>query len=79
MGAGLSMNEVSEEETIREIISTLRAKGPLTTRELEEELRGKGHRCPDGAVRFFNKLRIRGVISGKVSFEKRGWIWWVES
>ncbi|MEM2899842.1 MAG: hypothetical protein QXT63_03550 [Thermoplasmata archaeon] len=73
------MNEKTEEETVEAIISILRAKGPLTTRELEEELRGKGHRCPDGAVRFFNKLRISGKISGKVSVEKRGWIWWVEN
>ncbi len=66
-----------EEATIEAILETLRTKGPLTTRELEEIVRGKGFNCPDGAVRFFNKLRIRGKIFGEVSVEKRGWIWWV--
>jgi hypothetical protein len=49
----------------------------LTTDELKGRLEGIGPECPDDLVGLLNKMRREGTIEGKVSFEKRGWIWWV--
>jgi hypothetical protein len=60
------------------IIQLLREAGhPLTTREVQEETQKKLVRCPDSTVVFLNNLRLRGLVHGEMSKERRGWIWWV--
>jgi repressor of nif and glnA expression len=54
------------------------AEKPLTTKEIEEIVQGKGKQCPDSAVRFLAKMRYKGLIMGELSLENRGWIWWIE-
>jgi hypothetical protein len=67
-----------DEEADQLIIQLLRDAGrPLTTREVQEETQKRLVRCPDSTVVFLNKLRIRGVVHGEMSKERRGWIWWV--
>ena len=67
-----------DEEADQLIIQLLRDAGrPLTTREVQEETQKRLVRCPDSTVVFLNKLRIRGVVHGEMSRERRGWIWWV--
>ena len=69
---------LKDEEADQLIIQLLRDAGrPLTTREVQEETQKRLVRCPDSTVVFLNKLRIRGVVHGEMSKERRGWIWWV--
>jgi hypothetical protein len=55
------------------------ARGPLTTRELQNEVRKVKSFCPSASVVGLNVLRIAGAIRGKRSEEKKGWIWWIEN
>jgi len=54
------------------------AGGPLTTRELQNEVRKVISFCPSSSVVGLNILRIAGAIKGKRSEENKGWIWWIE-
>lgn len=54
------------------------AGGPLTTRELQSEVQKVTTFCPSSSVVGLNLLRIAGVIKGKRSKGKKGWIWWIE-
>ena len=54
------------------------AEGPLTTRELQTEVRKVIARCPSSSVVGLNILRIAGANKGKRSEENKGWIWWIE-
>jgi repressor of nif and glnA expression len=70
---------LAQDEAEDLILSVLgNAEGPLTTREIEEIVSGKGKQCPDSAVRFLTKMRYKGMIMGKLSMEHKGWIWWIE-
>ena len=67
------------DDAVEQILSILRGAGePLTTREVQAETEKRRVRCPDSTVVFLNKLRIKGLIHGERSRERRGWIWWVE-
>ena len=71
--------ELSESEAEELILSLLgNSKHPLTTRDIEEIVQGKGKQCPDSAVRFLSKMRYKELIKGELSLEHKGWIWWVE-
>jgi len=71
--------QLTEQDAEKFIVSLLsKADKPLTTREIEEIVQGKGKRCPDSAVRFLTKMRYKGMIKGELSMEHKGWIWWVE-
>ena len=71
--------QLSELDAEKLIISLLgNADKPLTTREIEETVSGKGKQCPDSAVRFLAKMRYKGMIKGELSVEHKGWIWWIE-
>jgi repressor of nif and glnA expression len=72
--------ELSEFEAEKLILSLLgKSSHPLTTREIEEIVQGKGKQCPDSAVRFLSKMRYKELIKGELSLEHKGWIWWVEN
>jgi hypothetical protein len=69
---------LKDEEADQLIIQLLKDAGrPLTTREVQEETQKRLVRCPDSTVVFLNKLRLKGVVHGEMSKERRGWIWWV--
>jgi len=69
---------LNDEEADQLIIQLLKDAGrPLTTREVQAETQKKLVRCPDSTAVFLNKLRLRGVVHGEMSKERRGWIWWV--
>lgn len=74
------MLEKLKEKDAKELIISILSKAvvPLTTQVIEEMVQGQGKQCPDSAVRFLAKMRYKGLIKGKLSREKRGWIWWVE-
>jgi repressor of nif and glnA expression len=72
-------NVLEESEAEKMILSLLLdAKKPLTTREIEETVQGKGKQCPDSAVRFLSKMRYKDMIKGELSVEHKGWIWWID-
>jgi hypothetical protein len=54
------------------------ADGPLTTRELQAEVRKTISFCPSASVIGLNLLRIAGTIKGKRLPDRKGWIWWIE-
>lgn len=75
----MSEHKLSEEESFELILSVLKAAGkPLTTRDIEGEIRKRLVSCPDSLVMLLNRLRLRGQVKGQLSVERRGWIWWVE-
>lgn len=70
---------MGDDEAVDFILQILReGGGPLTTRQIQEEARKRLLRCPDSTVVFLNRLRIKGLVRGERSKERRGWIWWVE-
>jgi hypothetical protein len=54
------------------------AEGPLTTKELQNEVQKVTSFCPSSSVVGLNILRIAGVIKGKRSEANKGWVWWIE-
>lgn len=75
----MSERKLSEEESFEMILSVLNAAGkPLTTRDIEGEIRKRLVSCPDSLVMLLNRLRLRGQVKGQLSVERRGWIWWIE-
>ena len=76
----MERRSLSEKEAIELILSILKATGkPLTTREIEEQTQKKLVQCPDKTPVFLNRLRLKGIVKGELSPERRGWIWWIET
>ena len=71
-----TMTESDAEKLILSLLGS--AEKPLTTREIEKIVQGKGKQCPDSAVRFLTKMRYKEMIKGELSMEHKGWIWWIE-
>ena len=75
----MSLKKLSEKEAVELVLSILKEAGkPLTTREIEEKTRKRMVSCPDKTPAFLNRLRIKGIIDGQLSTERRGWIWWIK-
>lgn len=75
----MSLKKLSEKEAVDLVIFILKeTEKPLTTREIEAKTRKLMVSCPDKTPVFLNKLRLKGTIKGRLSAEKRGWIWWIE-
>jgi hypothetical protein len=71
--------QLTEPDAERLILSLLgKSNGPLTTKEIENNVQNQGKRCPDSAVKFLSKMRYKGMIKGELSIEKKGWIWWLD-
>ena len=76
----MSEHKLSEEESFELIMSVLKVAGkPLTTRDVEGEIRKRLVSCPDSLPVLLNRLRLRGLIEGQLSTERRGWVWWIET
>jgi predicted transcriptional regulator len=73
-----SPKKLEEDEARVVVLRILKEEGPMTTVQIEERVQKRGEECPDSVVLFLSKLRLKGVIKGKVSQEHRGWLWWVE-
>ena len=75
----MALRRLKGNEAVDLILQVLGEAGkPLTTREVQAETEKRLVRCPDSTVVFLNRLRIKGVINGERSRERKGWIWWVE-
>ena len=57
------------------VVALLRERGPLTTMDIEIAAAGEKRRCPEQTVLFLSKMRMKGMIHGTVSIERRGWVW----
>jgi hypothetical protein len=68
---------ITTEDMEQYVVKVLEISGKLTTREIQARAESEGVRCPDEPVRFLNRLRMKGVIKGEVSVERKGWLWWV--
>lgn len=75
----MKQKRLSEDEAVQLILSILKSAGdPMTTRAIEEETKKLLVSCPDRIPVFLNRLRLKGLIEGRLSTEHRAWIWWVE-
>lgn len=75
----MDLRRLEGNEAVDLILEVLVEAGrPLTTREVQAETEKRLVRCPDSTVVFLNRLRIKGLINGERSRERKGWIWWVE-
>jgi len=75
----MSLKKLTDKEATNIILSILKkAEKPLSTRDIEGETRKLLITCPDNTPVFLNKLRLKGIIKGQLSPERRGWIWWIE-
>ncbi len=70
--------EWSESSAEKFVIELLEQSDHLTTREIEAEASNRNLTCPDAMIRFLNKMKLKGLIKGKLSVEHRGWIWYIE-
>lgn len=51
----------------------------LTTKEATDRLEHLfQYRCPDDLAKTLMKYRKAGKIKGQTSFERGGWVWWVD-
>lgn len=73
---GLMVMDPSEAEVF--VLDLLKARGPLSTMDIEKLARKDHKKCPDQTVMFLTKMKRKGLIRGEASLEKRGWLWWVE-
>jgi len=75
----MALRKLAGNEAVDLILQVLGEAGkPLTTREVQAETEKRQVRCPDSTVIFLNRLRIKGLINGERSRERKGWIWWVD-
>jgi hypothetical protein len=75
----MALRRLVGNEAVDLILQVLGEAGePLTTREVQAETEKRLVRCPDSTVVFLNRLRIKGLINGERSRERRGWIWWLK-
>jgi len=65
--------ESSEAEAF--ILRLLSEHGPMTTMDIEMAAASGNLRCPDQTVAFLTKMRMKRLIRGEVSLERRGWLW----
>ena len=76
----LSKRRLSEEEAFELILSVLRAaEMPLTTRDVDGEIKKRFVSCPDSLPVLLNRLRLKGSIKGQLSVDRKGWVWWMEA
>lgn len=69
--------EYSEDKVTEAILLSLEsAKKPMKTEELQQILYEIN--CPDLPPLLLNKLRLRGVIKGKLDLKQKAWLWWIE-
>ena len=57
------------------IFEMLKETGEMTTSEIEKEFTRKGDSCPDGAVKHLMRMKAKGLVSGRMDREKKGWVW----
>lgn len=75
----MNLRKIDEDEAHQVILEILqKTEYPLTTREVQEETIKRLVRCPDTTAVILNRLRSKGIIKGKRSQEKRGFIWWID-
>lgn len=69
--------EYEEDRVTKAIVMTLESKKrPMKTEEIQKVLDEID--CPDIPPLLLNKLRLRGVIKGKLDLKQKAWLWWIE-
>ena len=69
--------DYDEDKVTKAIVMTLESKKkPMKTEEIQKVLDEID--CPDIPPLLLNKLRLRGVIKGKLDIKQKAWLWWIE-
>ncbi|MGD0817873.1 MAG: hypothetical protein ABR986_05670 [Methanomassiliicoccales archaeon] len=68
---------IDEQHKINFLLSIVH-KQEQTTMEIEMKYRAFSPSCPEEVVKLLNKLKKNGTISGVVSHDKGGYVWWKE-
>jgi predicted transcriptional regulator len=66
---------VTAEESEQKVLKFLALRGECTTSEIEDHLRKAGEDCPDGAVKTLMRMKVKGLVIGRMDRERRGWVW----
>jgi hypothetical protein len=76
----MDLRKLDGDEAVNLILDVLKkADEPLTTREIQLETEKRRVQCPDSTIVFLNRLRLKGIVHGQMSKERRGWIWWIDN
>ena len=70
--------EMTQNEAEEFVLELLKKQGPMTTAEIEAAAMDQSLECPDSVVRFLSRMKMKGLIGGKLSMEHRGWLWYLE-
>ena len=69
---------MKEDQALRFIRNLLKNRGEgMTTEEIQEKVQAF-LRCSDDVSHFLHRFRSQGLIKGRFSKERKGWIWWYE-
>ena len=68
---------LTHEEAEERILQLLKENGEMSTQEIEMKGRENDVTCPDGSVKTLTKMKYKGLIKGRLSPEKGGWVWWL--
>lgn len=69
---------MKEDQALRFIRNLLkRVNKRMTTQEIQDKAYSF-LRCSDDVSHFLHRFRGQGLIKGKFSRERKGWIWWHE-
>ena len=73
--ASMGNSAMTDSEAEAFVLGLLRDRGILSTMEIEVMAREHNKRCPDQTVLFLSKMKLKGLIEGRVSTEQKGWVW----
>ena len=70
--------EFNQREAEEFTLELLGKGGPLTSQEIEETASDSSMNCPDELIRFLSRMKAKGLIKGKVSADRKGWVWYIK-
>lgn len=69
--------EFDQKEAEKFILELLGKGEPLTVQEIQKAAWASNINCPDELIRLLSRMKVKGLIEGKLSPERRGWVWYL--
>ena len=66
---------MSYEEARTFVLGLLEGGRPMTTRDVDQAANREGKQCPDSTVKFLARLRLEGVVEGRLDARTGTWSW----
>lgn len=67
---------MSHEEARAFVLGLLGDGKPRKTQEVDAAANERGKKCPDSTVKFLARLRLEGVVEGRLDPATGTWLWW---